>query len=407
MSTTSNTYSSPPNTQPNKGEPGYVEQAGNALSSAAATISSYLPTNVTNAVSGLGQTDTTTAYRNQQPHVGGVGDLGTTSTQDVARLPEERQNPEPLSGTKPSADIAASNPAFNSPSGIQSQYNNRVEGETFPSGTSGVGAPTSNTAMTGMTGGFGTAAYGVSGHAGQPGGVGDMGTSSSADVAMLPEERVNPDPMASAPGATGMTGTTGSTSMRYGVGGHPGEPGGVGDLGTQSTADVAVLPEERAHPDPFSESSTTEQGSKTQKVKSVVTDGLGGHDGRHHDITKDGSTGGHTGANYDVDHGLGLPHTRSTAPKSGTTSSPSTANATEGSRQQSRAEDDNEDVPSPKEAGYPTGKPKFMDKVKGQAIALQGKMSKDSEKIHEGQMLKETGKKVNPEEEARRSGTTD
>jgi len=403
MSTTSNTYSSTQNTQPNKQESGYVEQAANALSSAAATVSSYLPTNVTNAVSGLAQsTDPTTAYHNKQPHVGGVGDLGTQSTQDVARLPEERQNPDPYSTSGTTANIGAANPAFTNPSGVQSQYNNRVEGETFPSGTSGVGAPTSQTAMTGMAGGFGTAAYGVGGHSGQPGGVGDLGTNSTSDVAKLPEERANPDPLAAAPGAASTT-TGSSQAMRFGVGGHPGYPGGVGDLGTQSTQSVALLPEERAHPDPYSES----KQSTTQKVKTVVNDGLGGHAGRHHDITKDGSTGGHTGANYDLDHGLGMPHTRSTVP-----TSESTTNATEDAHQppshsQDRTESDQGSVPSPKEAGYPTGKPSLMDKMKGTAIVAKGKMSKDEEKIHAGQMLKETGKKVNPEEEARRGGSMD
>jgi len=399
MSTTSNTYSSTQNTQPNKQESGYVEQAANALSSAAATVSSYLPTNVTNAMSGLGQTtDPATAYRNKQPHVGGVGDLGTQSTQDVARLPEERQHPDPYTTSGTTADIGAANPAFTDPSGVQSQYNHRVEGETFPSGTSGVGAPTTQTAMTGMAGGFGTAAYGVGGHAGQPGGVGDLGTNSTSDVAKLPEERANPDPLAAAPGVASTT-TTGSQAMRFGVGGHPGYPGGVGDLGTQSTQSVALLPEERAHPDPYSES----KQSATDKVKTVVADGLGGHGGRHHDITKDGSAGGHTGANYDVDHGLGMPHTRSTAPTS-------TTNATEDSHSSSHSQDRTESggsIPSPKEAGYPTGKPSLMDKVKGTAIVAKGKMSKDEEKIHEGQMLKETGKKVNPEEEARRVGSMD
>lgn len=62
------------------------------------TISSYstslVPTSVTNAVAGVtgnAPTDTTTAYRNQQPHVGGVGDLGTTEEQDAVRVPEERR----------------------------------------------------------------------------------------------------------------------------------------------------------------------------------------------------------------------------------------------------------------------------------------------------------------------------
>lgn len=166
----------------------------------------------------------------------------------------------------------------------------------------------------------------------------------------------------------------------------------------------------------------------------IAAGGLGGHDGRHHDITKKGSTGGHTGASYDVDHGLGMPHTRSMAPTdSGTSDSTTNTNVTPAQSHQQdhgsrypvtggggnveyspndevknidRHEGEDPNVPSPKDAGYPTGKPKMMDKVKGSIMVAKAKAGavNDEQKIHEGMMLKETGKKVNPEEEARRAG---
>lgn len=144
----------------------------------------------------------------------------------------------------------------------------------------------------------------------------------------------------------------------------------------------------------------------------VSPGGLGGHDGRHHDITKEGSTGGHTGANYDVDHGLGMPHTRSSMGPSSTnpndtypTQSATAQSHTSSTANESREEYGDKDVPSPKEAGYPTGKPSVMDKAK--AAVLMKTAKGDEEKIRQATMLKETGKKINPEEEARRAGGQD
>jgi len=331
--------------KPASQEPGYVEQATGLLSSVAATASSYLPTSVTNAVSGMTGTGTTTTtgVGGHSGEHGGVGDLGTMSTDDVARLPEERQNPDPL----------------------------------------GTGVAT------------GTGISGVGGHLGQPGGVGDLGTTSTADVALLPEERANPDPLSN----TSSMGQTGS----YGVGGHPGVHGGVGDLGTRSEADVAVLPDERI--------TTGTPSTQATEDAAMLAGGLGGHDGRHHDITKEGSTGGHSGASYDVDHGLGMPHTRSMAPKASTNDNTDTMTPAQSMQQPQddagvdRRQSEDADVPSPKEAGYPTGKPKMMDKIKGSIMVAKAKAgSKDEEKIHQGTMLKETGKLVNPEEDARRAG---
>ena len=36
-----------------------------------------------------------THFQNKQAHVGGVGDMGTSSEADVVRLPEERGTPVP------------------------------------------------------------------------------------------------------------------------------------------------------------------------------------------------------------------------------------------------------------------------------------------------------------------------
>jgi len=334
MSTTQNYYSqqqqNPQNVKPSSEQPGYIQQAADLLSSATATVASYIPESVSNAAAGVAQKvqpDTTRQYRNKMPHVGGVGDLGTDSTENVALLPEERMHPD-------------------------------------------------RTIMTGVTG--------VGGHPGEPGGVGDLGTDSTADVVRLPEEREHPDSVTSRAADT----TQGSLGTYGGVGGHPGAQGGVGDLGTADTEGVAVLPEVQ-----FATSNA----------------GLGGHVGRHYDITKDGSTGGHTGANYDLDHGLGMAHTRSTKPSN---------DSTEPSRDDPEEKDTQTDTGAterrgssgeyqpPKEAGYPTGKPSLMDKVKGTAMATAAKIGhKNEDKLRQAQMLKETGKKVNPEEEARRAGT--
>lgn len=334
MSTTQNYYSqqqqNPQNVKPGSEQPGYVQQAADLLSNATATVASYIPAGVSNAAAGVAQKvqpDPTKQYRNKMPHVGGVGDLGTDSTEDVTLLPEERIHPD-------------------------------------------------RTTMTGITR--------IGGHPGSPGGVGDLGTEGTTDVVRLPEEREHPDPFSSS-AADGMQGTLGTYG---GVGGHPGARGGVGDLGTTDTEGVAMLPEE-------------------QSATSAA--GLGGHGGRHHDITKDGSAGGHTGGNYDVDHGLGMPHARSMKPSNDTT---------ERSREDSTGRDaqtgagaterrgSSGECQSPKEAGYPTGKPSLMDKVKGTAMATAAKIGhKNEDKLHQAQMLKETGKMVNPEEEARRAGT--
>jgi len=326
MSTTTNYFSqsqNPQNVKPSsEQQTGYVQQAADLFSSATATVSSYLPTGLTNATATVAQNvqpDPAKQYRNKQLHVGGVGDLGTDSVEDVARLPEERQHPDPFS-------------------------------------------------MTDITG--------VVGHPGSAGGVGDLGTPSTTDGVSLPEERANPDPFLSQ-----------NKTDSYGVGGHPGFPGGVGDLGATTTEGVAVL-EER-----------------------------GRHAGRDY---------GHTGANDDLDHGLGMPHTRSADPASQkadetmddipTDSSPmrSIDSEVHGSDQQTMASAERTsadktsgEYQSPKEANYPTGKPSLMDKVKGTAIIAKAKLgTTDQEKLHQGQMLKETGKKINLEEEARKAGNT-
>ncbi|KAG8986906.1 hypothetical protein FRB94_002391 [Tulasnella sp. JGI-2019a] len=353
MSTTSNRqeFQDPRFAKPAAQQPGYVEQASNLLSSVATTASAYLPTNVTNAVAGVAGPGNTITGVGGHPGVhGGVGDLGTQSTDDVVRLPEERQHPDPL-------------------------------GSSFSATT-------------------GTGISGVGGHPGHPGGVGDLGTTSTADVAVLPEERVNPNPLANTTSmGSAMAGT-------FGVAGHPGSHGGVGDLGTSSDTNVAVLPHEH------SQSNTT--GPTRAEDAAMAAGGLGGHDGRHHDITKEGSTGGRTGANYDLDHSLGMPHTRSMAPNNTNGDDPTSTTA-QSHREESHQEDHggvdrqgssgDADVPSPKEAGFPTGKPKMMDKIKGSIMVATAKVGggKDDEKIHQGKMLKETGKLVNPEEEARRA----
>lgn len=356
MSTTSNKqeFQDPQFAKPASQEPGYVEQASNLLSSAVATASAYLPTGVTHAVTGY--TDTSKRALGSALGVGGhpgihggVGDLGTQSTDDVVRLPEERQHPDPLS-----------------------------ERSSFAATT-------------------GTGISGVGGHPGHPGGVGDLGTSSTADVALLPEEKANPNPLAH----TTSMGSGSATAGSFGVGGHPGSHGGVGDLGTRSDANVAVLPHERHQ-------SNTTSSTRATEDAAIAAGGLGGHEGRHHDIAKEGSTGGYSGANYDVDHGLGMPHTRSMAPNTSnddSTSTPVQSHHKDHSSSIDRHESEDTEVLSPKEAGYPTGKPKMMDKVKGSILVAKAKASKDEEKIHQATMLKETGKMVNPEEEARRAGS--
>jgi len=87
------------NTNSSSGQPGYVEQATNLLNSAAATVSSYLPTSVT-GVDPNQATDTKGAYGvgGHPGSHGGVGDLGTEGTTDVVRLPDERADSGPLQG---------------------------------------------------------------------------------------------------------------------------------------------------------------------------------------------------------------------------------------------------------------------------------------------------------------------
>jgi len=398
MSTTTNTYINSNQTQkvkPASEEPDFTEQASNFLTSATAAVSSYLPASVSNAVAGVTgatTTDSTTAYRNRQPHVGGVGDLGTQEEQDVVRVPEERQNPDPLSGNTTTANIGTPNPAFNEPTGIQEQNNNRGPGEIVPQSNSGVSAGITGvqqTNMTGMTATSGMGITGVGGHPGQPGGVGDLGTPSTSDVAVLPEERETS-------GAAGKT-------RSFGVGGHPGYPGGASDLGTHSANGVAILPDERASTNIKGTSSSYDSaeaacvGKDNQDI-GLSNGGLGGHEGRHHDITKAGSTGGHTGANYDVDHGLGMPHTRSTmVPPTSSNSkekSPADERTSAGgdyrttSQQQDHGHDEpsktprkddqdesDKNIPSPKEADYPTGKPTMMDKIKGHILVAKAKVT--------------------------------
>jgi len=249
----------------------------------------------------------------------------------------------------PKTDIGASNPAYNEPAGVQSTFNTRQPGETFPESGTGVAR-------------------------GPVDGVNDLGTASTNDVVRLPEERTNPEPLAAQP-ATGNQTQQSKTSK-------------LADTVKDKMPGTTSNQQQTSRPS----GNTTTSDSYEHPV------GLGGRTGTHHDMTHPSHTGGTTGANYDVDHGLGLPHTR-TSPR---TEQPSLS---DDSRQASAVPSDQamkESVPSPKEAGYPTGKPSAMDKIKGTMLEKKGKMFHHEEEIKQGQMLKETGQRVNVEEEIRR-----
>ncbi|KAG8894124.1 hypothetical protein FRC01_013154, partial [Tulasnella sp. 417] len=121
------------------------------------------------------------------------------------------------------------------------------------------------------------------------GGVGDLGTKSDADVARLPEERANPDPLASRPGDTNpfRDTTTGAAT------------------GFAASNDVDRDRDRDRHATdamdinrPHSHGWKPEQ--KSWDTANVV--------GTMHDPTKHGHSGGVTGSNVDTDHGLGMPH---------------------------------------------------------------------------------------------------
>jgi len=345
MSTTSNTYNTDATTGSKAaavGQPGYLQQAYEGAASLATTAA----TTVSNALNSSGVTgttaDSTTQFRNQQPHVGGVGDLGTSSDADVARLPEERANPEPFTG-RGAADISASNPAVSDPVNIQSRLNAREPPVPYPETGSGVGAPAETHFRNN-----------------QPhiGGVGDLGTRSDNDVARLPEERANPNPLAAAPGGTSTSTTT-----------------------------------------------------KAKEGVSAVKDSM---KGTVHDVTQPGHSGGNTGSNHDTDHGLGMPHRESRELGGRDAAAIGTQNTTSGSANPGGAMDmgpgsykdrqtqDVDSVPKPNAShsmdtdSSPTDSkgPTKMDKIKGSLLIAKGKLTHGQEEIEQGKNLKTMGKHV-------------
>jgi len=107
------------NTNTNTSQPGYVEQATNILSSAAETVSSYLPAALTGADSHKATKPTdlhgSHGVGGHPGAPGGVGDLGTDATMDVVRLPDERADSGPLQGAAGAA-YAAGAAGFGVPS---------------------------------------------------------------------------------------------------------------------------------------------------------------------------------------------------------------------------------------------------------------------------------------------------
>ncbi|KAG8898716.1 hypothetical protein FRC01_010792 [Tulasnella sp. 417] len=237
-------------------QPGYIEQAYNLASNAYNSMTS--------------PTDPTTNYRNQQPHVGGVGDLGTKSDADVTRLPEERANPNPYTSGGTSESL--SNPNIANPTSIQERLNARDPPNPYPEGNAGVGHSSDKQFRNQQD---------------HVGGVGDLGTKSDADVARLPEERANPDPLASRPGDSNpfKDTTTGAAT------------------GFAASHDVD-RDRDRHDRDAMDINRPQSHGWKPEQ-KSWDT---GNVVGTMHDPTKHGHSGGVTGSNLDTDHGLGMPH---------------------------------------------------------------------------------------------------
>ncbi|KAG9014932.1 hypothetical protein FRB90_005036 [Tulasnella sp. 427] len=299
-------------------QPGYLEQAYNLASNTAATA--Y------NAIAG--PTDTTTNYRNQQPHVGGVGDMGTKSDADVTRLPEERANPNPF--TSGGTSEALENPNISDPTSIQDRLNARNPPNPYPEGHSNVGATAGDNQFRDQKD--------------RTGGVGDLGTRSDADVVRLPEERSNPNPLSSNTGNTnqfsqptagGLTsGSTGFGSTRDDNRDNFGSTGGrtfgdvhdrdtsnfdndndrvprnaTGAAAIGATAGTAAMHElskkDRSNND------TPSTGSHGWRPEQKSWD-TGNVTGTMHDPTQHGHSTGVTGSNVDTDHGLGMPHNEGT-----------------------------------------------------------------------------------------------
>ncbi|KAG8962796.1 hypothetical protein FRC03_003785 [Tulasnella sp. 419] len=185
---------------------------------------------------------------------GGVGDLpGGQSEISVAKLPEERTHPDPYSealvsdNTSP-ADSTEELVTTNGPASVLVDKN--------------TGAPFRDHIVT-------------------HGGVGDLpGGESEISVAKLPEERAHPDPYAESL-ARGNAEDLGSMSgpppvlIEKNTGmpfkDHVITRGGVGDLpGGESEISIAKLPEERAHPDPYSESLEHKDGKHVNILASAL-----------------------------------------------------------------------------------------------------------------------------------------
>ncbi|KAG9044215.1 hypothetical protein FS837_008610 [Tulasnella sp. UAMH 9824] len=248
-------------------QPGYLEQVFNLASKAASAAITTAP-NTSNSTA-AGPTDTTTNYHNQQPHVGGVGDMGTKSDADVARLPEERANPNPFSSGGTSESLE--NPNITNPTNIQQRLNARDPPNPYPEGNAGVGHSSDKQFRNQQD---------------HVGGVGDLGTKSDADVVRLPEERANPDPLASRPGDTNpFRDTTSGAATGFAASRDRDRDG-------TDTMDVDRPQSHGWKPD-----------QKSWDTRNVV--------GTMHDPTQHGHSGGITGSNIDNDHGLGGPHRHS------------------------------------------------------------------------------------------------
>ncbi|KAG8902244.1 hypothetical protein FRB99_004702 [Tulasnella sp. 403] len=304
-----------PEQQPTQ-QPGYLKQAYDGATSLATTAANTL----SNAFSGM-TIDSSTQHRNQQSHVGGVDDLGTKSDSDVARLPEERANPDPL-GHKGTDDVSLDDPAISDPATIQSRLNARNPPQPYPEQR-------------------GDKDY--RNHLPHVGGVGDLGTNSEADVVRLPEEKGNPDPFA--------------------------------DQAPTST--LAVAPTSSVAPTSQAPSSTTPPGQQKSWDHR-------GHAGTATDATQPGHSGGVTGSNHDVDHGLGMPHKEHK----------------EVAQHHHHIRDKDQNVTGAHEDGSPTDDkgPSRMDKLRGNLMIAKGKLTKGHEEVEQGKRLKTTGKSVDPEQ---------
>jgi len=221
----------------------------------------------------------------------------------------------------------------------------------------------------------------------------------------------------------------------------------VGDLGTDSASDVARLPEERANPDPLASYPGGSTGIAAGTTAGIVAATEDDDHWRHHksynqaigDPAHVGHSGGITGSNHDVDHGLGASH-REGVNETGGRDAGAVARKDEGTssayddgrrfaqrdtenqygqqptgntlgdkyseeRQfterdtQGQSTDRSTDQELPGDNTDQTTGPSKLDQLKGRYHMAKGKIMRDPEEIEQGKRLKETGKYVDIEQE--------